>query len=158
MWMNEHDVDDAVRRFGDDTPNLAKGARVLSRLVTWTNSNSDGWPYWQKPQKAAATLMNLLHNADRFNPEDITAADLAVALRPIKAFLTRQGVDHALVIDDPRPPGPEKFTLQIEPDGAVAVFWKSDEWDGNDAALLHVETLAAKILTTAVRSLKAGAR
>jgi hypothetical protein len=97
-WMNEYEVAEAVRRFDEQTPNLREGAQVLDRLVRWTNNNSDGWPYWAKPKRAANSLMGLLNGADRFDPEDITARQLAVALRPIKAFLTRQGVDHSKVL------------------------------------------------------------
>ena len=99
-WMNEWDVEDAVRRFNyANTPNLAEGARVLDNLVRWTNRNSDGWPYWRKPSRAASQLMGLLEGVDRYDPDDITAAQLKKALAPIKAFFTRaaarnfQGVD-----------------------------------------------------------------
>lgn len=98
MWMNEHEVEEALRRFDDDTPNLREGAQVLDRLVRWTNNNSDGWPYWPKPARAANTLMGLLGGADRFDPKDISGRQLALALRPIKSFLTRQGVNHDEVL------------------------------------------------------------
>lgn len=98
MWMNEYEVDDAVRRFNGTTPNLRRGAQVLHRLVRWTNRNSDGWGYWPKPSRAARSLMDLLYAADRFDPEDVTDAELARTLRPIKAFLTRQHVDHSEVL------------------------------------------------------------
>jgi hypothetical protein len=98
MWMNEWEVEDAVARFRtDETPNLRKGARVLDRLMRWTNSHSDGWPYWQKPSRAASKLMDLLYDAMRmrsYDTKDITEAQLRQALSPIKAFLTRQGIDH----------------------------------------------------------------
>lgn len=97
MWMNEYDVQDAVNRFGQaETPNLATGAQALYDLMNWTNRNSDGWPYWNKPSRAAKSLMEMLHAADRFDPQDVTAADLAKALRPVKAFLTRQKADLVL--------------------------------------------------------------
>ena len=100
-WMNEYDVEDAVRSLTDtdETPNLATGALVLERLVNWTNSNSDGWPYWTKPSNAAAKLQELLQAADRFNPKDCTEAELKKTLTPIKAFLTRQGADLSLELD-----------------------------------------------------------
>ena len=111
MWMNEMDVQDAQQNFDPaEVPNLAMGAFVLGNLVDWTNSNSDGWPYWNKPAKAADVLMNLLQEhtyAARFGHyqgsserlHDVSEVDLMKALRPIKAFLTRQGVrDTALVI------------------------------------------------------------
>jgi hypothetical protein len=103
MWMNEYEIEEAVDRFEvTDTPNLGKAARVLSNLRDWTNANSDGWPYWQKPARAATRLMDLLNRArvERWyvDSHDVTAAELAKALTPIKAFLTRQGVDHAEVL------------------------------------------------------------
>ena len=111
MWMNEHEVAEARNLFDpEDTPNLAQGAWVLGNLVAWTNRNSDGWPYWPKPSRAANSLMDLLRAhtyAARFGHyqgtadelHDVTEAELAKALRPIKAFLTRQGVrDTALVL------------------------------------------------------------
>lgn len=93
--MNEWDVDDAVNRFGrsPDCENLYLGAKTLERLVRWTNSNSDGWPYWRKPSAAAARLQALLEGADRFDPSDCTAANLKRAYAPIKAFLTRHFKD-----------------------------------------------------------------
>ena len=109
-WMNEHEVAEMQRMIDPaDTPNLAEGAYVLGNLVEWTNSNSDGWPYWQKPSNAAKPLMALLgaHTyAARFGYyqgtsrtlEDVSEADLRKALAPIKTFLTRQGIDHNAVL------------------------------------------------------------
>jgi hypothetical protein len=108
MWMNEHEVEEAVDLFDSArsaTPNLAAGASVLDALVAWTNDGrSDGWPYWRAPARAAKALMELLgaHTyAARFGYyqgtaktlEDVSAADLNRALRPVKSFLTKQGVD-----------------------------------------------------------------
>ena len=99
MWMNEWDVQDMRLRLHDtdNCPNLRDGADTLFRLMAWTNQNSDGWPYWQKPARAAARLMDLLQAADRFDPQDCTEAELKKAYTPIKSFLTRQGVDHPVV-------------------------------------------------------------
>ncbi|MGV8972213.1 MAG: hypothetical protein ACOH10_07810 [Rhodoglobus sp.] len=103
MFMNEWDIENALRRFNTgETPNLAAGARTLSALAEWTNRNSDGWAYWPKPCRAAKSLMTLLEAAEAAQRRgwsygdftDVTAADLAKALRPIKAFLTRQGVSY----------------------------------------------------------------
>jgi len=104
MWMNEYEVDECLRHFHpSEVPNLAKGAQVLASLVEWTNSNSDGWPYWRKPANAAKNLMDALHMATQAYyrgtmAQDMTDAQLAKVLSPIKAFLTRQGVDHASVL------------------------------------------------------------
>lgn len=105
-WMNEHEIEESVRRFSDcwpEVPNLVKGAEALEALKNWTNRNSDGWPYWVKPQNAAKRLTTLL--GARMTSywrgeeiEDCTEAELAAALRPIKAFLTRQKVEHSEVL------------------------------------------------------------
>jgi len=107
MFMNEYDVVETLSRTADqldEVPNMYAAARVLHALMEWTNANSDGWPYWPKPGKAANSLMVMFHNrsyALRFGHDregkplvDFTEADLALVLRPIKAFLRRQGVDH----------------------------------------------------------------
>lgn len=95
-WMNEFDVEDMTRRYGTDSL-LGPAVLTLQALVVWTNSHSDGWPYWSKPAKAADKLMDLLQQHDRWArraamhlPHE-PATDVAVkaALRPIKAFRTR---------------------------------------------------------------------
>ena len=99
MFMNEYEIEDALRRFEPtETPNLATAAAALARLCLWTNRNSDGWPYWSKPIRASAKLQTLINSVDRFDPVDASDKELRAALSPIKAFLTRQGVDHSLVI------------------------------------------------------------
>lgn len=108
--LNEYEVDDAVRRFNaTDTPNLKLAADRLKRLVDWTNRNSDGWPYWGGPSNASTRLQELIHKAGRIDPVDISPADLAAACRPIKAFLTKQGVDHGVVFADPVTPAPSEL-------------------------------------------------
>lgn len=102
MWMNEYEIERMLRRFDEDT-NLMQGARILYRLMRWTNSNSDGWPYWQKPSRAATRLMELLQAKDmeyRCTGEftDVDYKELQKTLTPIKAFLTRQGVAHSEVM------------------------------------------------------------
>jgi len=106
-WMNEWEIEEIVERFdASETPNLAAGAHALQALEYWTNRNSDGWPYWQKPSRAAVRLMTLLNDEKRdpalsgrrdYDPSDVTKAELAKALTPIKSFLTRQGVAHTLL-------------------------------------------------------------
>lgn len=120
MWMNEWEVEDLQRRFDDDTPNLCNAAQILGRLVDWTNNNSDGWAYWQKPSNAASSLMDALRQKERDQREDgcvaregkvvkftdLTDAELKQVLRPIKAFLTRQKVEHNTILEPPPPPPP----------------------------------------------------
>lgn len=92
MWMNEYEVEDTMTSLSgrsDEMPIAFELAQILDRLVSWTNSHSDGWPYWRKPSQAAGHLMQILSNA-RDGEVDVTVTDRAFALRPIKAFLTRQ--------------------------------------------------------------------
>lgn len=101
MWMNEYEVDEAVDRFHrTGTPNLLAAAQALQALVDWTNENSDGWPYWQKPARAARRLMELLQSVDRWEPQDVLAADVRAAVKPIRAFLTRQGASATEVLGE----------------------------------------------------------
>lgn len=101
LFMNEHDVEGALRLFNDvDTPNLYRAAESLALLVDWTNSHSDGWAYWPKPCRAAKGLQQLLQDGitayRRGAEQDCTEADLKKALVPVRAFLTRQGADLVL--------------------------------------------------------------
>jgi len=104
MYMNDYDLDIALRRFAQGrTPNRLRLTVVVPNLADWANDNSDGWAYWPKPARAAEKAMLLIQSttyAENQEQEstDATDADVTSALTPIKAFLTRQGVDHSLVI------------------------------------------------------------
>jgi hypothetical protein len=113
MWMNEHEVQEVLINIAEahdveEVPNLYTGARVLDALVEWTNENSDGWPYWTKPSRAARSLMEVFTErsyAIRFGQDrdgsplaDITEADLKRVLTPVKSFLARQGVDYSAAL------------------------------------------------------------
>lgn len=94
-YMNDYDLADARRRFGrGSTPNRLGLVFVVDALREWADSVSDGWAYWQKPCRAASSAMALIESRtweenERQEREDITDAELAAAVRPIKAFLTR---------------------------------------------------------------------
>ena len=102
MFMNEFDIEELQGRFSKELPNLRRGATVLKNLMEWTNSHSDGWPYWQKPSRAANRLQERLQAASdtyrRGDVEDMTDAELRAVLTPIKSFLTRHGVAHSEVL------------------------------------------------------------
>lgn len=108
-FMNEYDIVEAQRRYEPGTvPNRAYLTEVVAALADWTNHNSDGWPYWSKPVRAAARAMELIDpptwgETETWRREDITDAEVAAALRPIKAFLTRQGVRHETVLPARQP-------------------------------------------------------
>lgn len=102
--MNEHEITEARQMSAElELPNLHKGARALANLRDWTNQNSDGWPYWAKPNRASQKLQAALAKmrTDFYRgqqaPQDITDSDLARLCAPIKSFLTRRGVDHSEV-------------------------------------------------------------
>lgn len=91
-FMNEYELEESYERFrtSGDRPRRQALALVLIRLAEWTDSHSDGWAYWPKPARAAAKVMDLLDW--RTQLEDCTEAEAVAALKPVKAFLTRQGV------------------------------------------------------------------
>lgn len=102
--MNEYDIEQALEAFDEeDQPNLIHAARVLYRLMRWTNGCSDGWPYWQVPGRASKKLQDLITEGQRANRgnygdlTDITEAQLKAAFTPIKSMLTRQGANHSEV-------------------------------------------------------------
>ncbi len=101
-FMNQWDVEEAAARF-QNHPILGPATATLHNLMDWTNSHSDGWAYWPKPTRAAARLMELIERDGtaqyRFDDEreDVTVAEYRVALRPIKAFRTRQAGDFEIV-------------------------------------------------------------
>ncbi|MDX1409948.1 MAG: hypothetical protein R3330_17485 [Saprospiraceae bacterium] len=102
--MNEFDIEQALATaLRHQLPNMTEAVYRLIRLVNWTNSNSDGWAYWPKPCRAARGLMELIQTVDPWSdpfysrPADIDRKALNKAYGPIKAFLTRQGVDYEVV-------------------------------------------------------------
>lgn len=101
-YMNEWDIARAEDRYAGH-PILGPAVRTLRSLVEWTNSNSDGWAYWPKPCRAAARLMELIERdgTSRYKfddeREDVTVAEYRAALRPIKAFRTRQGANFEIL-------------------------------------------------------------
>ena len=103
-FLNDFDIQTLTTAAAQDhfRPNLQKAALTLWRLQDWANDNSDGWHSWPKPSRASQKLQQILYfhylGRDIDHPvEDITAAQLKAAESPIRAFLTRQGVDHRAV-------------------------------------------------------------
>lgn len=119
VFMAEYEVEELQDRFDPvECPNLAAGARALGRLMRWTNSCSDGWAYWQLPQKAATRLMDKLVDASaeqrktRQPIDDWHDGTLVSVLRPVRQFLSQRGEDPGL-LDDPEevPPPPRSLSL-----------------------------------------------
>jgi hypothetical protein len=99
--MNEYEISDAQDRYHGH-PTLGPAVQTLTHLVDWTNANSDGWPYWRKPSRAAAQLMELITGdgtlaAQQDVDSRATVTAVRKALTPIKAFRTRQGADFTIV-------------------------------------------------------------
>lgn len=98
MFMNEYDLAHARSRFTRASkPNRLALVLVVEHLADWADNNSDGWAYWPKPCRAAERAMSLIESrtyAENQEQEDhdITDAEMQAAVRPIKAFLTRQKV------------------------------------------------------------------
>jgi len=96
--MNDYDLAFARQRFiRASKPNRLGLVIMVERLAEWADENSDGWAYWSKPRQAAQSA--IAHIESRTNREndqqeryDISDRDLELAVRPVKAFLTRQKV------------------------------------------------------------------
>ena len=98
IYMNEYEIEDAKRRFAAH-PILGPATKTLANLCEWTNANSDGWPFWPKPCRAAAKLQELIMGGDRFDDEreDVTVAQYQATLRAIRMFRARQSADFDIV-------------------------------------------------------------
>ena len=101
MFMNEYEIKNASFVWCTH-PILGPATQTLMNLMDWTNSNSDGWPYWQKPCRAASKLMELLQgDGSPFYsyelPSNITEREYKQALKPIKSFRTRFNADFEIV-------------------------------------------------------------
>lgn len=96
-FMNDYDLEYARQRFTRSTvPNRLALVMVVDNLRDWANSHSDGWAYWPKPVRAANRAIELIESRtsrenDEQEREDISDQELTLAVKPIKAFLTRHG-------------------------------------------------------------------
>jgi hypothetical protein len=94
-FMNDYDIQRAVSRFTQaNKPNRLGAALVIANLAEWADTVSDGWHSWPKPCRAAEGLIRLVesttHEANQRQEDvDATDAELAAAVKPVKAFLTR---------------------------------------------------------------------
>lgn len=92
--MNTWTIDEARARWRDH-PVLGPATETLANLRDVADANSDGWAYWPKPARAAASLMELIEGDGTWDyrsgdRDDATSAKLKAAYRPIRAFCTRQ--------------------------------------------------------------------
>jgi hypothetical protein len=100
-FMNEWDIQRADRLYRDHAV-LGPAVETIANLKTWADQNSDGWCYWPKPARAAASLMELIegngtNQAQQEADQRATVEAYRKALRPIKAFRTRQHADFTIV-------------------------------------------------------------
>jgi hypothetical protein len=102
--LNQYEIEDAEIQAAHDfhRPNTQEAVLTLARLMEYANENSDGWAYWRKPSNASTKLQKLVEaryanhrNAD--TDTDITRAELRAAYSPIRAFLTREKIEYALI-------------------------------------------------------------
>ena len=97
-FMNEYDRTGAIHRFTRASkPNRLALALVVDNLATWADNHSDGWATWPKPARAASAAVKFIESTTSVNNQmqeryDITDAEMRLAVRPIKAFLTRHKV------------------------------------------------------------------
>ncbi len=143
-YMNRYELERAAMTFPPETyPNLARANLTVMRLANWADRNSDGWAYWPKPARAANKLMELLQTADPWEPVDITGAELRKASAPIKAFLTRQGINHDLIFAD------QVITFHVvtrsdtEAIEAIHKLMDKEEWDSDT-----LEAIAEEVILT----------
>jgi hypothetical protein len=102
MFANSHDIYSWQQRYNNATgyPLAGNLADNVAALADWADSNSDGWSTWPKPSRAAARATQALFDlqarerrAWRDREPDLKPHEVRSALVPVRAFLTRQGVD-----------------------------------------------------------------
>lgn len=116
-FMAEYQIIDHANQIdARDLPNLARAAHTLRNLMRWTNENSDGWPYWNRPGNAASKIVDALHGYETAwrngTEKDLTDAELRQVLAPVKAFMTRYNREH----DE----GMHRYSDKIEPESILA--------------------------------------
>jgi hypothetical protein len=115
-YLSEHNIVNLANNIdAQEFPNLSRAAHTIRNLMRWTNENSDGWPYWQKPGRAAKKIAEALQVYDRARYDfrvDMTDAEYRQALAPVKAFMTRYNREH----DE----GKHRYSAKIEPESILA--------------------------------------
>lgn len=128
MWMNEHEIDEAVLIVKEYAPEFLPYAKFLSDWRDIINQNSDGWPYWSagtRPSGALQELVAKLVDSIRGARGTVapSAREFVKALTPIKSFATRKnlpvpvlGGEGAVASSSPSPmiKDDAKFVLWVE--------------------------------------------
>ena len=94
MWMNQSDIEIAVKQCVVH-PVLGPATRFLKALMDSVNEQSDGWPYWRAPSKAAEKLMQLIkdNTGGMWYPQSatsLTLKDVVKTIIPIKRMASAQ--------------------------------------------------------------------
>lgn len=98
MFMNESDIDDAIRILSDAGSPIAPYAEYLGEWRDIINDNSDGWVYWRVGHNAANKLCEQVEAALNYhrgwaNREGEPSVEaVRRTLAPIKAAATRHGL------------------------------------------------------------------
>jgi len=120
MFMNEHDIDEALVRFSRH-PLLGPATKTIDSLRDGVNACSDGWPYWQRPQRAAKRLSDLIVQAGRALREQGCqspatpwpgAADLKAAYAQLRRFRSKYPQCRFLIFPAPGVKGDEALPQQ----------------------------------------------
>jgi len=119
-FMSESEIDDACERWKEHAV-LGPATLTLASLRDAVNIHSDGWPYWKRPTNAAAKLMELIERDGTYqyrhgDREDATLKLLKIALRPLKAFRTRSGLEFEIFEELPVP-----AAVETASSGTVAI-------------------------------------
>jgi len=93
MWMNEHDIDEALIIVGRNAPEFLPYVKFLSDWRDIINQNSDGWAYWKAGTRPASNLedgiQKLMQSIRGHRVSPPSARDFDRALTPIRSFATR---------------------------------------------------------------------
>lgn len=96
MWMNEHEIDNALGVFNERQPKLYPYARFLSDWRHTVNANSDGWPYWRAGTKCADKLSDAIlaaMQAMREGKPMPAESMFRAALTPIRSCATKHKLE-----------------------------------------------------------------
>jgi hypothetical protein len=148
-FYNDFDIAQAHTRYSAH-PLLWPAVRTLKSLQNGVNHCSDGWPYWQAPQRAVQKLLDVIeptgidprdwYRGIGLEREDVTAAQLKAAYAQLRRFRTRYPQCEFRIYPapgvpgDPEPaeaPGEVEITLVLQESGDPVVLAK---WPGDGKA------------------------
>jgi hypothetical protein len=94
MWMNRSDIEIAVEQCAEH-PVLGPATRFLKALMESVDNQSDGWPVWPAPSKAATALQQLIkdNTGGMWHPQSgtsVTLKDVLKTIGPIRVMARTQ--------------------------------------------------------------------